>query len=456
MQIDKSTILKFDKPGPRYTSYPTAPEWSPQIKSDTYRQTLRQFGQSGKTLSLYIHIPFCETLCYFCACTMNVRKQNGKYGDEYLQYLGKEIKFLAQAIGCKVKVKQLHWGGGTPSYLTEAQMEALYKITAEHFDIDCNAEIAIEIDPRRVTKNKMTLLRRLGFNRISIGVQDFDRQVQETVNRIQPFELVKEFHGWCRELGFPSVNYDLIYGLPKQTTTSFKDTITKVIDLKPDRIALYSFAYLPWLKKHHGKFNPADLPSNDAKLDIFLNAREQLTQNRYEAIAMDHFALHDDELAKAFRDGNLNRNFMGYTVKPADEYIRLGTSAIGFLKNTYCQNYKTIPEYYRFLKQDELPIERGKILSMDDRIRQWIIHSLMCRFKIDKTEFAKEFSCIFDQYFQDEEAHIRYCIDENLLSLKGDCLETTELGKIFIRNICMGLDWYLRQTKTDRRFSKIV
>lgn len=456
MKIDKSTILKFDRPGPRYTSYPTAPEWSPQIQSDTYRTALRQFGQSGKTLSLYIHIPFCETLCYFCACTMNVRKANPKYGDEYLEYLKKEVEFLADAIGPKVKVKQLHWGGGTPSYLTETQMETLYQITAEHFDIDKTGEIAIEIDPRRVTRRKMEVLRRLGFNRISIGVQDFDPTVQKAVNRIQPFEMVKEFHTWCRELKFPSVNYDLIYGLPKQTPQSFNATVRKVIELKPDRIALYSFAYLPWLKKHHNKFSASDLPSNDQKLDIFLSAREQFTQKGYELIAMDHFALHNDELAKAFRDGDLNRNFMGYTVKPADEYIGLGTSAIGFLQNTYFQNYKTIPEYYRFLKQDELPIERGKVLSEDDKIRQWVIRSLMCRFKIDKAEFARAFGSAFDQYFKDEDAHIRYCLAEGLLTQNEKGLQATELGKIFVRNIAMGFDWYLRQAKPQERFSKTV
>ncbi len=456
MRIDKQTILKFDKPGPRYTSYPTAPEWSEATKSAAYIERLRQFGASSKTLSLYAHIPFCESLCYFCACTMNVRPQEEKYGDEYLDHLCREIDLIRGYLGREKTIRQLHWGGGTPSFLSEAQMERLFRKIQENFEIDFTGEVAIEVDPRRVTQSKVARLRGLGFNRISIGVQDLDEDVQKNINRVQPFALVKQFNDWCREAKYDSVNFDLIYGLPYQTVESFRETVEKTLRLKPDRIALYSFAHVPWLKKHQGKLDKDRLPSTDQKLDIFLAAREQFLNHGYEAIAMDHFALKADELAKAFQRGTLYRNFMGYTVKPADEYIGIGTSAIGFLEKAYFQNYKTIPEYYRFLKQSELPIERGMVLSIDDQIRQWVINALMCQFGLDKNIFAEQFRRDFDEYFSEEKEHLQYCEREGLLSRVGNRWEVSALGRIFIRNICMGFDWHLRQQNAHRRFSKTI
>ena len=456
MKIDKNTIIKFDRPGPRYTSYPTAPEWSSEIQSSVYREKLRQFGKTDKTLSLYVHIPFCESLCYFCGCTMNVRKNEDRYGDEYLDHLEKEIDLVAASIGRKMIVRQLHWGGGTPSFLSEGQMTRLFKKISSSFDIDLSGEIAIEVDPRRVTKSKVQTLRKLGFNRISIGLQDFDPVVQEHVNRIQPLEIVKDFNTWCREVKFDSINFDLIYGMPYQTRASFAKTVKDVLALRPDRIALYSFAYVPWLKKHQSKLDEKKLPSADEKLEIFLDSREAFLQNGYDAIAMDHFALKEDELSKAFKKGTLHRNFMGYTVKPADEYIGVGTSAIGFLEKTFFQNYKTIPEYYRFLKQGELPVERGKVLSSDDNIRQWVIKSLICQFVVDKKVFAKEFAMDFDTYFDVEKEHLQKCEEDGLIEVKDGRIFVTDLGKIFVRNICMGFDWYLRQEKSHKRFSKTV
>jgi oxygen-independent coproporphyrinogen-3 oxidase len=456
MNVDKSTIIKFDKPGPRYTSYPTAPEWSATVQSAVYQEKLLQFGKTNKTLSLYVHIPFCESLCYFCGCSMMVRKNEDRYGDEYLTYLEKEIDMVSASIGVKTTVRQLHWGGGTPSFLSEAQMIRLFKKITATFDLDFSGEIAIEVDPRRVTQSKVETLRKLGFNRISIGLQDFDPNVQEHVNRIQPFEMVKTFNEWCRAVNFESINFDLIYGMPYQTRSSFSKTIKDVLSLQPDRIALYSFAYVPWLKKHQSKLDATKMPSTDEKLEIFLDAREAFLQNGYDAIAMDHFALKDDELAKAFHAGTLHRNFMGYTVKPADEYIGVGVSAIGFLEKTFFQNYKTIGEYYRFLTQGELPVERGKELSTDDNIRQWVIKSLICRFMVDKKEFAQHFAADFDTYFQFEQEHLQKCAVDGLLELKGDQIVVTDLGKIFVRNICMGFDWYIRQEKSHQRFSRTV
>ena len=295
--------------------------------------------------------------------------------------------------------------------------------------------MAIEIDPRTIDHSKVKKLKSLGFNRVSMGVQDFNEGVQKKVNRVQPFEMVEGFFKWCRELKFLSVNCDLIYGLPGQSTESFEATIKKVIQLKPDRVALYSFAYVPWLKKHQSKLDTKELPNTDEKLEIFLQSREQFLENGYTAIAMDHFALKNDEMAKAFEAGTLYRNFMGYTVKPADEFIGLGMTAIGFLENAFIQNHKTLLEYYAALDKGELPVERGKVLSTDDQIRQWVISRLMCHFKVDKREFLSKFALEFDPYFDFEQAHLRKCEAEGLLRLSGDLIEVTDLGKIFIRNI---------------------
>lgn len=454
--IDKSTILKYDKPGPRYTSYPTAPQWSSKVDEKVYRKKLKVFAQGDKTLSLYIHIPFCQSLCTYCACNVLIRKKEDKYADEYLDHLFKEIDLICRYIGKNKKVKQFHWGGGTPTFLNEEQIERLFKKVAENFDIDSDGEIAIEIDPRTIDKSKVKKLRDLGFNRISMGIQDFDPVVQRQANRWQPFEIVKEFNDWCRELKFHSINFDLIYGLPSQTVQDFQETLRKVIGLRPDRIALYSFAYVPWLKKHQTKINPKDLPSNEQKLAIFLIAKEKFLEAGYQAIAMDHFALAQDELAKAFNRGKLYRNFMGYTVKPADEYLGLGLTSIGFLEKSYFQNHKILREYYASLDKGKLPIERGMELSLDDQIRRWTINSLMCRFQIDKIVFKESWGEDFDIYFEEEMPHIEHCLGEGLLTTKNGLLKATDLGKIFVRNICMGFDWYLRQEGTQKRFSKTV
>lgn len=454
--LTKQTILKYDTPGPRYTSYPTAPEWSTDVSAQTYQDKLRAFGQSDKTLSLYIHIPFCQSMCYYCACNVVIRKQDDKYGDEYLEYLFKEIDLVRRAIGKKPKVRQLHLGGGTPTYLNEGQIERLFNKISEYFDIDLDGEIAIEIDPRTIDKSKVKKLRALGFNRVSMGVQDFDAQVQKQVNRLQPIEIVTEFYHWCRELKFLSVNFDLIYGLPGQTLKSFSKTVEEVVCFKPDRVALYSFAYVPWLKKHQTKLEKGNFPTNDTKLDLFLEARRQFLSGGYQAIAMDHFALESDEMARAFNEGKLYRNFMGYTVKPADEYVGLGLTSIGFLENTFVQNYKTINDYYRLLKEETLPIERGKELTRDDVIRQWVISALMCRFKVDKAEFRRKFSAEFDEYFASEKAHLAKCEGEGLIKVSADSIAASDVGKLFIRNVAMGFDWYLRQPKAHKQFSRTV
>ncbi|MDO8580049.1 MAG: oxygen-independent coproporphyrinogen III oxidase [Candidatus Omnitrophota bacterium] len=456
LRIDKTTILKHDVAGPRYTSYPAAPAWNEDVTSEVYQERLKKFGESEKTLSLYFHLPFCRSLCTFCACNVIIRQPDEKYGNEYNAYLLKEMAMVSQAIGKKMTVKQLHWGGGTPTFLTELQMEKLFLRTEKHFNIDKEGEIAIEIDPRTISFDKLKCLRQLGFNRISLGVQDFNAKVQQSVNRIQPFEVVERCTTWVRQLGFKSINFDLIYGLPHQTTESFRKTVDLVMTLKPNRIALYSFAYLPWLKKHQRKMDLSSLPTRETKLDIFLLARDVFVNNGYQSIAMDHFALADDELAQAFNAGKLYRNFMGYTVKPADEYIGLGVSSIGFFEDAFIQNHKILRDYYETLDKGQLPVERGKILSQDDRIRQWVIHSFMCHFEINKREFKDKFFVDFDEYFSSERAHLNRCLEDGLICMKPDQITASGLGKIFIRNVCMGFDAYLPQMQKTTRFSQTV
>jgi oxygen-independent coproporphyrinogen III oxidase len=454
--IDRATLQKYDVAGPRYTSYPTAPQWTKDVTAQTYSSVLSSFGKNDKTLSLYIHIPFCEQLCYFCACNKVIRAKEQKVGDEFLDHLFKEMDLTARAIGSRKLIRQLHWGGGTPTFLSEDQSQKLFGRIRELFDIDLDEEIAIEIDPRTVTQNKLKVLRELGFNRISMGVQDFDEKVQDDINRIQPYEQVAQVHQWCRDLRFTSVNYDLIYGLPYQTRETFKKTVDLVIGLKPDRIALYSFAYVPWLSKPQNKFNLDAIALHDEKLDIFIQSRENLLDHGYQAIAMDHFALKSDDMAKAFNEGVLYRNFMGYTLKPADEYIGLGPSAIGFLEKTYVQNTKVLPDYYELLAQGRLPTERGKVLTEDDQVRQWVINSLMCQFQVDKQRFFDTFRFEFEDYFNQEHEHLHDCIEDGLVREDSRAIHATELGKIFIRNVCMGFDHYLRQKDAHRRFSRTI
>jgi len=289
-----------------------------------------------------------------------------------------------------------------------------------------------------------------------MGIQDFDPKVQEAVNRIQPASMVKDIYEACRTLKFHSINFDLIYGLPHQTQESFSKTIKQVIQLKPDRIALYSFALVPWIKKQQTILNEEDLPTPDEKLEIYLQSREQLLESGYDAIAMDHFALKNDEMAKAFHAGNLYRNFMGYTCQYTDDFLGLGVSSIGFLKHTFVQNTKDLKEYYKHLSHGHLPTERGKVLAVDDRARQWAINALMCQFQIDKQTFKDVYKVNFDLYFKQEQEHLQKCAQEKLIELEENKITVTDLGKLFIRNICMGFDWYLRQKNAHKKFSNTI
>jgi len=454
MKLTKEIINQFNVPGPRYTSYPTAPEWKDIVSQDDYKNILKVFGTKDKTLSVYVHIPFCESLCFYCGCNIKINT-NHAVAEPYLKTLYTEIEMTAKALGSKKKITQFHIGGGTPTFLTPEQLKEMFETFQKYFEIDLiNSEIAIEVDPRTTSEEHLVMLRGLGFNRISMGLQDFNPKVQKAVHRIQSFELVEKLIKRSRELGFISVNVDLIYGLPHQTMDSFSKTIDQVIALKPDRIALYSYAHLPKLIAHHKLIHEKDLPGADEKLGIFMMATEKLTKELYLAIAMDHFALKTDEMAKAFVSGTLHRNFMGYTLKPADEYLGFGVSAIGFIENTYIQNIKNIENYSAAVAQGQFPITRGKKLNQDDLIRQWVINRLMCQFQLDKNEFKNKFDVEFDDYFSVLKSDIKALQIQNLITEKKALLTVTELGKLFVRNVSMVFDAYLKSG--HREFSKTV
>jgi oxygen-independent coproporphyrinogen-3 oxidase len=454
--LTQDILAKYDVAGPRYTSYPTAPEWKSTITGEDYAKHLTKCGHSQDPISLYIHIPFCQSLCTYCGCNVAIRKHWPKYGDEYLDHLEQELKLVSNHLGTQSKVQQLHWGGGTPTFLNAQQLERLFRLCESHFELDFQGEIAIELEPRTVSLEQIQLLKKLGFNRVSMGVQDFDPKVQQAINRVHDEDAIKKVTDQCRSVGFESINMDLIYGLPHQTQDSFEQTVQKVKDIQPNRIALYSFAHLPGIMKQQRKIDADTLPDSEEKLNIFLNATRDFLDESYEAIAMDHFALKDDEMAIAFREGNLSRNFMGYTLLPTQHFIGLGSSSIGYVAGAYFQNIKSLPEYYQKVQNSEFPLERGLILSEDDLLRQDIINRFMCHFKLNRNEFKKDYGKTFEDMFPEEQQHIRFCIEDGLLTDDGQCIEVTELGKLFVRNIAMGFDIYLRNNSKKKRFSKVI
>lgn len=363
---------------------------------------------------------------------------------------------VVETTGSGLEVSQCHWGGGTPTFLTTDQIRRLHNKTKTLFHIKKNAEVAIEIEPRTVTEEQISTLAELGFNRISMGVQDMDEKVGKAINRINSFERIQKVFQMCRKYGFQSINVDLIYGLPEQNLESFTQTIQSVITLKPNRIALYSFAYVPWLKRHQQKINPESLPNPEERLALFNMASQSFQNGPYQAIAMDHFALEEDEMAIAFGEGRLNRNFMGYTVLPGEDFLGMGVSSIGYIQGRYFQNQKHIPEYFSAIDQNHFPLERGYILTEDDKIRKWVIQSLMCRFQIQYSEFQERFGYEFGKYFEAEQNHLKICKEDGLLKLENNGLQLTDMGKLLVRNICMGMDaYYLEQRKTQR-FSKTI
>ncbi len=443
-------LLSLDKPVPRYTSYPTAPEWGP-ITPSLYLDSL---AKVDKSVALYLHIPFCKSMCLFCGCSVILnRKEENE--ERYVDYLIKEMKLASRG----QSVSQLHFGGGTPTKLSCRLIEKVMGHIHSLFSLEKGAEIAIEIDPRTVHEDrgeKLTLLRSLGFTRVSFGVQDTNEKVQEAVKRRQSYEMTKYTFELAKELGFEGINLDLIYGLPFQTVETFTETISKIIALCPDRLSLFSYAKIPWMKPHQKAIPDDALPSTEEKFKIYLLARKALLEAGYKAIGMDHFALPTDEMALAFSQKKLQRNFQGYTVLDVEDLISFGITAIGYVQNGYFQNVKELETYYQMLDNDTLPVFRGKILHEDDKIRRWVVQRLMCDFMVNKEEFSALFSQDFDHYFAEDLLRLEPLILQGLAINGPKSLSATDQGSLFIRNITACFDYYLAQKEGHKAFSKAI
>lgn len=459
VEFDANLIRRMDKSGPRYTSYPTADRFSEAFSEASYRDWARKRKVGGfkQPLSLYFHIPFCEALCYYCACNKIITKDKGK-ARHYLRYLLKEIELQSQAFDTRDKVEQLHWGGGTPTFLTHAQMRELMQATREHFNLteESTREYSIEIDPRRANQETIAVLRDIGFNRLSLGVQDFDPIVQQAVHRIQTEQETLDVVTAARQLGFTSVAMDLIYGLPTQTVMGFNQTLKKVIDAEPDRIALYSYAHLPATFKPQRRINSADLPGAETKLDILNLAIRKLSEAGYIYIGMDHFSKPSDELAVAFKRGTLHRNFQGYSTHAECDLIGIGVSAIGQIGPIYSQNYRRLEDYYDRLDMRLLPVMRGLRLSRDDLLRRAIINGLMCRFEISIEAIQTAYLIDFKLYFEEEIKELKALQDLGLVVLDDEWISVTPKGRLLVRNICMVFDKYLRTEQQNQRYSKVI
>jgi oxygen-independent coproporphyrinogen-3 oxidase len=446
IRVTPDLLRKYDRPGPRYTSYPTAVEFNPAYDAQAYFGSLEQAAaRADDPLSLYLHLPFCEHRCTFCGCNVVITRHR-EVEQKYLTYLHREIREVSRRLGRRRKVVQYHWGGGTPTYLAVEEMRALQQVVTECFDIQPDAESAIEVDPRVTSREQIDLLRAMGFNRLSMGVQDFDPEVQAIINRNQTERQTRELFAYSRNAGFGSINVDLIYGLPLQKPETFAKTLDAVIELRADRVAVYSYAHVPWLRTQQKGFDPAMLPSGEQKLELFCIAREAFVQAGYRQIGMDHFAVPEDELAKAVESRTLSRNFMGYTVKSAPDMIGLGVSAIGDVAGAYAQNQKKLPRYYDALDQGLLPIDRGYRLSADDQLRRFVITQLMCNFHLDKRAVEARFGIVFDQAFEPELAQLVApdgLIAAGFVSLSREALDVEPLGRLFVRNVAMLFDRYL-------------
>jgi len=459
VRFDADLIQRYDKAGPRYTSYPTAVQFHTGFGRERYQAWAEHSNGEPipRPLSLYFHLPFCDTVCYYCACNKVVTKDRGRAGP-YLDHLHKEIALQGALFDRDRTVDQLHWGGGTPTFISHEQMRELMGVTGEHFSLrdDDEGEYSIEIDPREVRRDTIALLRELGFNRMSLGVQDFDPVVQKAVNRVQSYEETMAAMNAAREEGFKSLSVDLIYGLPFQSAESFGQTLKTVIEASPDRLSLFNYAHLPELFKPQRRINEAALPSPEEKLEILKLSISRLTDAGYVFIGMDHFAKPDDELAVAQRNRTLYRNFQGYSTHANCDLIGMGITSIGMVGDTYSQNVKTLDDYYANLDRDELPIMRGIELDADDRLRRQVITSLICHFELVIEEVERDFGIEFKAYFADEIRDLEPMENDGLLTVTDDRIRVTPAGKLLIRNICMVFDRYLREAATGQRFSKVI
>jgi len=456
LRVSEEFLAKYNRPGPRYTSYPTAPIWNDAFGPADLEAVHEEANRAGSPVSLYMHIPFCESLCLFCACNVIIQK-NKEVAPPYLGVLRQEIRRVSNSVSRERQVVQLHWGGGTPTYLTSAQIADLFGYTRELFTFAPDAEIGIEVDPRVTTREHLEVLRRLGFNRLSMGVQDFHPEVQQAIHRIQPFELTRDLIATARQLGFDSINVDLIYGLPYQSPERFAHTVDQIISLAPDRIALFSYAHVPWLKKQQGAF-AAHLPEGMQKFDIFRTGLSKFLDAGYLYIGMDHFAKPGDELAVAQQQRTLHRNFQGYTTKAGADLYGMGVTAISGIQNAYAQNHRELRHWEAAVAERGIATMRGYRLSEDDRLRRAVISRLLCHTVIFKDEISREFAIDFDEYFADALQKLSGARENGLLTESPTEIRATGLGRIFIRNLAMAFDPYLEKQQLEAKplFSKTL
>lgn len=458
--LDEALLKRFDVPGPRYTSYPTADRFVEAFGPEEYRRALQQRAEGamvgGRTpLSLYVHIPFCESVCYYCACNKVVTRHHERAA-EYLAALEHEMALHVAVLGRGQRVSQLHLGGGTPTFLSDAELQRLMETLRENFSLASGAETSIEVDPRTVSEERLAFLASLGFNRLSFGVQDFDPQVQKAVNREQPFESVRALVEASRRIGFESLNVDLIYGLPKQTPESFSRTVAQVGELRPDRIALYAYAHLPQRFKPQRRIDDHALPTGAQRVAMLQQGMAGFEQQGYVYIGMDHFALPNDTLAVAKRQGRLHRNFQGYSTQPDCDLIGLGVSAIGRMGATYSQNAKTLPEYYDAVRQGQLPIVRGLALSRDDLVRRAVIMALMCQGRVEFESIELAHLIDLRGYFAAEFEQLEALAEQGLVELEPGAIQVTPTGWHFVRAVAMVFDRYLQADRLRARFSRII
>jgi oxygen-independent coproporphyrinogen-3 oxidase len=455
--LTPAALQKYDISGPRYTSYPTADRFVEAFTDEAYKQTLaqRHVGGMALPLSIYVHIPFCESLCFYCACNKIITKHHERSA-EYLQYLSKEIDLHVQHLGAGQSISQLHLGGGSPTFFSDDELTTLMEMIRKNFDLAPNGEYSIEIDPRTVDEKRLKHIAALGFNRLSFGVQDFDPEVQKAVHRIQPAEQVFSLVETARELKFDSVNVDLIYGLPKQTSESFKQTLAQVVKLKPERIALYAYAHLPARFKPQRRIDSYELPSGSEKISMLSNALSTFTEAGYVYVGMDHFALPTDALAIAKRQGRLHRNFQGYSTQPDCDLIGLGVSSIGRIGATYSQNAKTLEDYYDLLNQNRFPVVRGLALSRDDLVRRTVIMALMCQGALQYESIELAYLIDFKTYFSKELEALKELINSGIVLVDNNGIQVTDFGWFFVRAVAMQFDRYLQTDRNRARFSKII
>ncbi len=457
--ISEALIHRFDVSGPRYTSYPTADRFVEAFTADDYSQALklRRSGAAAMTLplSLYIHIPFCESLCYYCACNKIITKHHDRSAP-YLTYLSREVDLHTALLGVGQVVTQLHFGGGSPTFMSDDELRTLMRMLRRNFTLEATGEYSIEVDPRTIDAARLDTLKELGFNRLSFGVQDFDPEVQKSVHRVQPVEQVFALTKAARERGFDSINADLIYGLPKQTPESFARTVAQVIEMRPERIALYAYAHLPERFKPQRRIPTVEIPSGGAKVAMLARSMASFIAAGYVYVGMDHFALPTDSLAIAKRQGRLHRNFQGYSTQPDCDLIGLGVSSIGRIGATYSQNAKTLEEYCDFLDQGRFPVVRGLALSRDDVLRRAVIMAIMCQGRVSLESIESAHLVEFRSYFASEMEALKKLADQGLVALDESSIQVTEMGWFFVRAVAMVFDRYLQTDRTRAKFSKII